>query len=151
METIDGIAWMDGDPRKYIQIARELKKEMTMGVLEYGEIVTIAGLSKDFGVSRQTARRALKVIERDGYISACGTAGFVVTDGKRIESSRSDMEHSRLDLEVSRLMDRIIQSLGNISEDFRRLHDAVCRLDAEATKLAEDMAVKRAPAQARDQ
>ena len=151
METTDEIVPADEDPRKYIRIARELKKEMALGILESGEIVTIAELSKDFKVSRQTARRALKVIERDGYISACGTVGFVVTDGKRRESSRSDMEPSRLDLEVPRPMDMIIQSLDNISEDFQRLHDAVCRLDAKATKLAEDMAVKRAPAETRDQ
>lgn len=61
------------------------------------------------------------------------------------------MEHSRLDLEVSRLVDEIIQSLGNISEDFQRLRVAVCTLDAKATKLAEDMAVKRALAETRDQ
>lgn len=67
------------DPRKYVQIANEMLKQIISGVLEPGDVVTITELTEDHNVSRPTARRAIREIEEQGLIASFGTAGFAVT------------------------------------------------------------------------
>lgn len=67
------------DPRKYVQIANDMLRQITSGVLEPGDVVTVTELTADHKVSRPTARRAMREIEARGLLVACGTVGFVVT------------------------------------------------------------------------
>lgn len=67
------------DPRKYVQIANDMLRQIIDGLLEPGDVVTITELTEDYKVARQTARRAIKEIEARGLIVGYGTAGFVVT------------------------------------------------------------------------
>jgi DNA-binding transcriptional regulator YhcF (GntR family) len=78
-ETTVRIVPDTGDPRKYVQISEILEAQIALGVLEPGESVTVSELVEEFKVSRQTARRALRVIEERELVACCGTAGFVVT------------------------------------------------------------------------
>lgn len=67
------------DPRKYVQIANDMLRQIISGVLEPGDIVTVTELTEDHKVSRQTARRAIREIEAKGLMAGYGTAGFAVT------------------------------------------------------------------------
>jgi DNA-binding transcriptional regulator YhcF (GntR family) len=67
------------DPRKYVQIANDMLRQIIDGVLEPGDVVTITELTEDHKVARQTARRAIREIEASGLIAGYGTAGFVIT------------------------------------------------------------------------
>lgn len=67
------------DPRKYVQIANDMLRQIISGVLEPGDVVTLTELTEEHKVSRQTARRAITEIEARGLITGYGTAGFVVT------------------------------------------------------------------------
>lgn len=124
----------DSDPRKYMQIARNLEKQITVGALESGDIVTVSELSADFQVTRQTARHALRVIGERGLIAACGTAGFMVTNRKGQKGSGGQAGDQA---GVSELTDMITRSLDKIEDAFFGLRDAVLKLDATATKLVE--------------
>ena len=67
------------DPRKYVQIAENLEAQITSGVLMPRKVITISRIADEFKVARQTARHALKVIERKGLVASYSPIGHVVT------------------------------------------------------------------------
>ncbi|MDX3313970.1 GntR family transcriptional regulator [Streptomyces sp. ME08-AFT2] len=66
----------------YLQVAESLRQEIASG--EVDDLPSEAALVSVHGVSRNTVRRALKVLEADGVIeSAPGIGWRVISDGDR--------------------------------------------------------------------
>jgi DNA-binding GntR family transcriptional regulator len=122
------------DPRKYVQIAKSLEAQIITGVLKPGKIVTIPGLAKEFSVSPQTARHALKIIEKKGLVACRRGIGHVVTHNSELgKMMRAREEESVL---VSELTERISQGLDMLTESVERLDIAVTSLDSRTAELA---------------
>jgi len=69
------------DPRAYVRIADLLRQQITAGVLTAGQPVpSIATLTQDHGVARQTAAKALQVLESEGLVYRVPGLGYYVTE-----------------------------------------------------------------------
>jgi DNA-binding transcriptional regulator YhcF (GntR family) len=102
------------DPRKYVQIANDMLRQIINGVLEPGDVVTITELTEEHKVARQTARRAIREIESRGLIAGYGTAGFVVT--KKCPTCGQQRPQGRLEPMTSQeeeLVGQILQKLDD--------------------------------------
>lgn len=122
------------DPRKYVQIAKSLEAQIITGVLEPGNIVTISGLAKEFNVSPQTARHALKIIERKGLVACRRTIGHVITHNSEL----GEMMRARKDetARISELTEKAARGLDMLSGSVEQLDKALTSLNAKADKLA---------------
>lgn len=71
---------------KYVDLARELMREMAGRSMEVGDrLGTEQELSKRFGLSRVTVRQALDMLEKEGYVSRKRALGTFVA--REVESS----------------------------------------------------------------
>lgn len=62
-------AMTDDDPRRYTQLAAVLRERITSGELATGDTMPgTRGISDEFGVSIETAQKALRVLEGEGLI-----------------------------------------------------------------------------------
>jgi DNA-binding GntR family transcriptional regulator len=66
------------DPRKYIQIADRLRKEIRAGKRQAGDLVSITYLTQEHDVARQTAAKALGLLAREGLVKRFPGIGYVV-------------------------------------------------------------------------
>jgi GntR family transcriptional regulator len=66
------------DPRKYVRIADDLRGKLDAGVIPPGNTVPIVPLSRQWGTSRQTVARALRVLEAEGLIKRYPGFGYCV-------------------------------------------------------------------------
>lgn len=67
------------DPRKWVKITTSLRAKLDAGTLAPGDTVTIGYLSQEWDVARRTAAKALRTLEREGYLRCyAGCHGFVV-------------------------------------------------------------------------
>jgi DNA-binding transcriptional regulator YhcF (GntR family) len=122
------------DPRKYVQITKDLEAQMIAGVLKPGEVLTIARIAEEFGVAPQTARRALKVIEKKGLVACRRAVGHVVTyNGELGEIMRARKEEAA---RVSELSEKVSRGLDMLTEAADRLNKALASLNAKAAELA---------------
>lgn len=64
----------------YLVIAQRLRQEIQSGNLSE-KLPSEATLVHEYGVARNTVRRALKALEKEGIISSAPGAGWRVTDG----------------------------------------------------------------------
>jgi GntR family transcriptional regulator len=73
----------DDDPRKYVQLAEELRRLIRNGALRPGQAVpSITTLAAERGWSRGTCRHTLQVLEDEGLVRrAVGLGYFVVFRG----------------------------------------------------------------------
>lgn len=71
---------------KYLQIYQELSRQIEEGKLRPGETLPSEhALSKSYGVSRETVRKALNLLSEHGYIQKIKGKGSVVLDLSRFE------------------------------------------------------------------
>jgi DNA-binding GntR family transcriptional regulator len=69
------------DPRAYVRIADVLRQQITAGLLKTGQPVpSITTLTQDHGVARQTAAKALQVLESEGLVYRVPGLGYYVTE-----------------------------------------------------------------------
>ncbi|MEU6716783.1 GntR family transcriptional regulator [Nonomuraea sp. NPDC046802] len=82
------------DPRPaYLQIADNLRHEVTAGRLKVGErLPARRQLAQQYGVAVETIRRALDELTRDGLISTQSTRGTYVVKAPSRPESPSDLQ-----------------------------------------------------------
>lgn len=69
------------DQRRYVLLAGTLENGMRSGKYAPGKLLpSIAELCIEFGLSRQTAGKALRLLERDGLIQRVPGLGYFVPD-----------------------------------------------------------------------
>jgi GntR family transcriptional regulator len=67
------------DPRRYIQLAATLRAQITDGMLAKDDrIPSISALCEDYHLSRQTAGKALRLLEGEGLIYRVPGLGYHV-------------------------------------------------------------------------
>jgi GntR family transcriptional repressor for pyruvate dehydrogenase complex len=70
------------DPRRYVWLAGTLANEIESGRYAPGKrLPSIAELCIDFGLSRQTAGKALRLLEGEGLIERVPGLGYFVPGG----------------------------------------------------------------------
>jgi GntR family transcriptional repressor for pyruvate dehydrogenase complex len=122
--------------KAFEQVTAEIKKLMFEGILKPGDRLPKEGdLAKQFGVSRQTVREALRVLELTGFIwiQKGGNSGPLVVDtvvhavnslyldifqmrkitGKELTTARNEIEKSVLDEAIKNAKDSDIRELEN--------------------------------------
>jgi GntR family transcriptional regulator len=69
------------DPRAYVRIADRLRQQITAGQLRPGQPVpSITTLTQDHGVARQTAAKALRLLESEGLVHRVPGLGYYVSE-----------------------------------------------------------------------
>jgi DNA-binding GntR family transcriptional regulator len=69
------------DPRAYVRIADLLRQRITAGQIKAGQPVpSITALTQDHGVARQTAAKALQMLESEGLVYRVPGLGYYVTE-----------------------------------------------------------------------
>jgi DNA-binding GntR family transcriptional regulator len=73
------------DPRAYMMLAAQFRAQIAEGILGPGDkLPSITSVSEERGCSRQTAGRAMQVLERDGLVHRVqGLGYFVCADALR--------------------------------------------------------------------
>jgi GntR family transcriptional regulator len=66
------------DPRLYVRISRDLRRKLTSGAIAAGDAVPVAPLTREWGASPPTVRRALRVLEAEGLIRRYPGVGYYV-------------------------------------------------------------------------
>ena len=67
------------DPRQYMRIAAEVRQGLSEGRWKAGEpIPSITTLSQERGVARQTAAKALRMLEAEGLLARVPGLGYYV-------------------------------------------------------------------------
>ena len=75
------------------QIAAELRQQITTGALGPGALLpSEPELARDHGVSRQTARAALQILEREGLVAVRPRCGRIVRSHQRLRWRLSEFE-----------------------------------------------------------
>jgi GntR family transcriptional regulator len=68
------------DPRAYVRLAAELRKEIADGALAVGKPTpSITTLSQRHGHARQTCAKALRMLEDEGLLTRVPGLGYYVT------------------------------------------------------------------------
>jgi GntR family transcriptional regulator len=68
------------DPRAYVRIAAAVRQQITSGELDPGQPVpSITALVQEHGVARQTAAKALRMLETEGLLRRIPGLGYYVT------------------------------------------------------------------------
>lgn len=112
------------DPRKWVQIAEHVTHRIAAGELAPGDMVTITGLCHELHVTRQTARRALRMLEERGLLTACGKKGFMVISGNVPDDEQEEDESHR----------PLVQ---DVTENIQDAIDNICATICEITETAE--------------
>ena len=70
----------DQDPRIYLRIAADVRTRIESGELKPGQPApSITALCQEWGVARETAAHALKVLEAEGLVRRYPGRGYYVT------------------------------------------------------------------------
>jgi DNA-binding GntR family transcriptional regulator len=69
------------DPRAYVRIADQVRQQIIAGQLEPGQPVpSITTLTQGHGVARQTAAKALQLLESEGLVYRVPGLGYYVSE-----------------------------------------------------------------------
>jgi GntR family transcriptional regulator len=69
------------DPRAYVRIADQVRQQITAGRLKPGQPVpSITTLTQHHGVARQTAAKALRLLESEGLLHRVPGLGYYVSE-----------------------------------------------------------------------
>jgi len=69
----------ESDPRAYVRLAAMLRGQITDGTLQSGQPTpSITTLTQEHGVARQTAAKALGVLEAEGLVHRVPGLGYYV-------------------------------------------------------------------------
>jgi DNA-binding GntR family transcriptional regulator len=66
------------DPRIWVRITEDLREKLRSGVIAAGDTVPIDPLSRQWGTSRPTVAKALRVLEGDGLVRRYPGVGYLV-------------------------------------------------------------------------
>lgn len=67
------------DPRAYMRIAADVRERIAQGRLAAGQPVpSITTLSQEYGVARQTAAKALRLLESESLLTRIPGLGYYV-------------------------------------------------------------------------
>jgi GntR family transcriptional regulator len=67
------------DPRAYVRLANLLRQQISSGKLQPGQPTpSITTLTQEHGIARQTAAKALRVLESEGLIYRVPGLGYYV-------------------------------------------------------------------------
>jgi DNA-binding GntR family transcriptional regulator len=67
------------DPRAYVRLANLLRQQITNGALRRGQPTpSITTLTQEHGIARQTAAKALRVLESEGLVYRVPGLGYYV-------------------------------------------------------------------------
>jgi DNA-binding GntR family transcriptional regulator len=70
----------EDDPRAYVRIATAVRERITSGELKAGQPVpSITALTQEHGVARQTAAKALHMLETEGLVRRIPGLGYYVS------------------------------------------------------------------------
>ena len=109
----------------YLQFYSQLKKMIFDGVFKPGERLNETQLAKDFGVSRSPIREAMRLLEKDGLLTADDRNGFVIyslsiKDVEEIYKIRISLESLAVELVIDEAaeseIERIEQQLRETGE-----------------------------------
>jgi DNA-binding GntR family transcriptional regulator len=105
-------------------IADALRAEIISGRLEPGERVLEIDLARQFGVSRQPVREAIRTLEREGLLTSLPNRGTFVTrvsleDAIAIQDIRAELEGLAARLAVTHLTDAEFKHLREIVKQMR--------------------------------
>lgn len=68
------------DPRRYVQVADAIRDDISRGKLHTGDPApSITHLTQEHGVARQTAAKALHLLEEEGLLQKWPGLGYFVT------------------------------------------------------------------------
>jgi GntR family transcriptional regulator len=69
------------DPRAYVRIADALRQQITGGRIKAGQpIPSITSLTQEHGVARQTAAKAVQLLESEGLVYRVPGLGYYVSE-----------------------------------------------------------------------
>ncbi len=69
------------DPRAYVRIADEVRQQIADGTLQPGmPAPSITTLSQQHGTARQTAAKALRLLEAEGLVTRIQGLGYYVAE-----------------------------------------------------------------------
>lgn len=69
-----------GDPRAYVRLAAQLREQISSGKLRPGDPTpSITTLTQEHGIARQTAAKALRVLEAEGLVYRVPGLGYYIT------------------------------------------------------------------------
>jgi DNA-binding GntR family transcriptional regulator len=78
------------DPRLYVRIAADLRASLHAATITAGTALDIGRLASQWGVSRETARKALRTLENDGLIRRYPGHGYRVLPPPASEGNPAD-------------------------------------------------------------
>jgi GntR family transcriptional regulator len=77
MTTVGG---QHEDPRAYVRLANLLRQQISDGTLRLGQPTpSITTLTQEHGIARQTAAKALRLLEAEGLVYRVPGLGYYVT------------------------------------------------------------------------
>jgi DNA-binding GntR family transcriptional regulator len=83
------------DPRKYVQITEDLRRKIRDGVIKSSAPVSITYVSQEWGASRQTVTKALRILARDGLLCRYPGIGYYVTARSQPAPGTTQPEEAR--------------------------------------------------------
>ncbi|MCC9024366.1 GntR family transcriptional regulator [Bacillus nakamurai] len=106
----------------YLQFYSQLKKMIFDGTFKPGERLNETQLAKDFGVSRSPIREAMRLLEKDGLLTADDRNGFViyslsVKDVEEIYKIRMSLESLAVELVIDEAADSELQLIEKQLQD----------------------------------
>jgi DNA-binding GntR family transcriptional regulator len=69
------------DPRLYVRISRDMRDKLATGMIAAGDAVPVAPLAREWEASRQTVRKALRILETEGLIRRYPGVGYYASSG----------------------------------------------------------------------
>ena len=69
------------DPRLYVRISGDVREKLTAGVITVGEAVPVMPLTREWEASRETVRKALRVLETEGLLRRYPGVGYYASSG----------------------------------------------------------------------
>lgn len=94
---------------EYQRIARELRGRIMRGEVRDKQILTVAKLSREYGVDRSVIAKAMWILQREGHVSSAPTGRRFIAHHAEIPSDPADVAAM------------IVARLDAILRDLRRL------------------------------
>jgi GntR family transcriptional regulator len=66
------------DPRLHVRVAKGVREKIAAGVLTAGDAVSVTYTAEEWGICRQTVRKALRGLEGDGLLKRYPGKGYYV-------------------------------------------------------------------------
>lgn len=96
---------------------RRILEDIVRGALEPGTVIQLGGLAEQYGMSRTPVREAVKLLEREGLVTAIAYKGYLVRqvepgDVRDVFFMRRLVEGAAVELSARRIDDATLDRLG---------------------------------------